>query len=196
MERLEQPPKLLAQFAAGDLDAFEALFRQFQREVFGWIVRIVRDPAAAEDLTVEAFWRIYRAHARFQPERSFGAWARRIATNVALDYLKTARPREEQFAESVPPESAPDPRTGNPGIQNPAIQDPAIRQELRERTQLAFQQLPAQLRAVAALALIEECPHAEIAEALNLSTAAVKSRLFRAVRLLRKKLGNLDTSHA
>jgi RNA polymerase sigma-70 factor (ECF subfamily) len=196
MELFEQPPKLLAQFAAGELDAFETLFRHFQGEVFRWIVRIVRDPAAAEDLTIETFWRIYRARARFQPERSFGAWARRIATNVALDYLKTARPREEQFAESLRPESAPDPRTVNPAIQNPGIQNPATQRELRERTQLAFQQLPAQLRAVAALALIEECPHAEIAEALNISTAAVKSRLFRAVRLLRKKLGNLDTSHA
>lgn len=189
MERLEQPPELLAQFAAGDLDAFETLFRQFQGEVFRWIVRIVRDPAAAEDLTIETFWKIYRAHARFQPERSFGAWARRIATNVAFDYLKTARPREEQFAESLP-EPAVDSLTGGSAIQNPAIQ-----RELRERTQLAFQQLPAHMRAVAALALIEECPHAEIAEALNLSTAAVKSRLFRAVRLLRNKLGNLATSH-
>jgi len=189
MELLEQLPELLAQFAAGELDAFETLFRQFQAEVFRWIVRIVRDPAVAEDLTIETFWRIYRARARFQPDRSFGAWARRIATNVALDYLKTARTREEQFAASEF-ESAPDPRTGNPGIQNPAI-----RRELRERTQRAFQQLPAQLRAVAALALIEECPHAEIAEALNLSTAAVKSRLFRAVRLLRNKLGNLNTGH-
>jgi len=190
MELLDQPPKLLAQFAAGELEAFETLFRQFQGEVFRWIVRIVRDPAAAEDLTIETFWRIYRAHARFQPERSFGAWARRIATNVALDYLKTARPRDEQFAESLPGESLPNQFAGDSSSSNPAT-----RRELRERTQLAFEQLPAQLSAVAALALIEECPHAEIAEALNISTAAVKSRLFRAVRLLRKKLGNLDTSH-
>ena len=193
MERLEQPRELLARFAAGELNAFETLFRQFQAEVFRWIVRIVRDPAVAEDLTIETFWKIYRARARFQPERSFGAWARRIATNVALDYLKTARPREEQFAESLPAESSPDPRAGT--LASPAMANPAIQRELRERTQLAFQQLPAHMRVVAALALIEECPHAEIAEALNLSTAAVKSRLFRAVRLLRNKLGNLDTSH-
>jgi len=195
MERFEQPPKVLAQFAAGELEAFEALFRQFQGEVFRWIVRIVRDPAVAEDLTVETFWRIYRAHARFQPDRSFGAWARRIATNVALDYLKTMRPREEQFTENVSAESASDPRTANSVTGNVASGNPAIRRELRERMQLAFEQLPAQLRAVAAMALIEEFPHAEIAEALNISTGAVKSRLFRAVRLLRKKLGNLDTSY-
>src|SRR5579859_3510040 len=51
--------------------AFEALFRLHQRTVRGWILRIVRDPAAAEELTVETFWRIYRASDRFEPERGF-----------------------------------------------------------------------------------------------------------------------------
>lgn len=47
--------ELLERFAQGEMDAFEALFREFQRSVYAWIVRIVRDPAIAEDLTVEAF---------------------------------------------------------------------------------------------------------------------------------------------
>src|SRR6266567_5468612 len=177
MELLEEHPKVLAQFAAGELDAFEMLFRQFRGEVYGWIVRIVRDPSAAEDLTIETFSRIYVAHARFDPARSFGAWARRIGTNVAIDYLKTAQALQRHLAGNQPAERAEDPRTSNPAIQR----------EVRERTQVAFQQLPAQLRVVAALALLEDCPHREIAEALNISTAAVKSRLFRAVRMLRKK---------
>ncbi len=195
MDLLEENPTVLAQFAAGELEAFETLFRQFQGEVYGWIVRIIRDPSAAEDLTIETFWRIYRAHAHFEPDRSFGAWARRIATHVAIDCLKTRRPRERQLAVSIAGEAVLEKGTGNSAIQNSVIQNPAIQRELRERTQLAFQQLPAKLQAVAALALIEECPHSEIAEALNISTAAVKSRLFRAIRILRKKLGNLDTTH-
>ena len=69
----------LERFAAGDLVAFEALFRQFQGPVFGWIMRIVRDRGAAEELTVETFWRAWNARARFDPQREFGAWARRIA---------------------------------------------------------------------------------------------------------------------
>src|ERR1700675_4269595 len=91
MPVLEQPPDVLRQFCHGDLDAFEALFRHHQGEVHGWIVRIVRDPAAAEDLTVETFWRIYRARARFDRARGFGPWARRVAPNAALDHLKAAR---------------------------------------------------------------------------------------------------------
>lgn len=185
MELLEQRTEVLQQFAAGELDAFETLFRQFQGEVYRWIVRIVRDPVSAEDLTVETFWRIYRAHARFDPGRSFGAWARRIATNVAFDYLKSAPGRERQVVESLPADVA----------QDSAVPNPAIQRELRERTRLAFQQLPAKLRLVATLALIEDCPHSEIAEALSISTAAVKSRLFRAVHLLRQKLANLDINH-
>ena len=46
---------LLERFAQGELEAFETVFRQFQGEVFSWIVRIVRDPGIAEDLTVERF---------------------------------------------------------------------------------------------------------------------------------------------
>ena len=99
--------ELLERFAQGDLEAFETLFRQFQHEVYRWIVRIVRDPAAAEDLTVETFWRIYRAHARFRPEGNFGGWARRIATNVALDHLKRSR-REVELAEDLPAPGSPD----------------------------------------------------------------------------------------
>jgi RNA polymerase sigma-70 factor (ECF subfamily) len=92
------PDSVLHRFRDGDLDAFEALFREHQRPVYGWILRIVRNTAAAEDLTVETFWRIHRAHDRFQPEYPFGPWARRIATRAALDWLRAQRPEVELTA--------------------------------------------------------------------------------------------------
>jgi RNA polymerase sigma factor (sigma-70 family) len=172
----EQPPEVLGRFCHGDLDAFEALFRGYQNEVYRWIVRIVCDPAAAEDLTVETFWRIYRAHARFDPRRAFGPWARRIATNAALDCLKRARPETEVRDDLMAPPTA------NPGIS----------EELRRKIALAFRRLSPGLQAAATLALIEEQPYKEIAEALGISTVAVKVRVFRAVRLLRKELRGLE----
>lgn len=162
-------PELLQRFARGDLDAFEALFRQFQGLVFNWIVRIVRDRGIAEDLTVEAFWRIYKAHARFDPRCGFEPWARRIATNAALHHLRTARPEAQLDPERVPA----------PAAQSSEI-SPAVR--------AAFDALPAKLRVVATLALIEELPYAEIADALDISVPAVKMREFRAVRMLRDRL--------
>jgi RNA polymerase sigma-70 factor (ECF subfamily) len=172
MPVLEQSSDVLRQFCHGDLDAFEALFRQHQGEVYGWIVRIVRDQAAAEDLTVENFWRIHRAHARFDPERSFGAWARRIATNAALDHLKTTR-RETNLPDD---------------LASPPLPDPGISAELRRKTASAFRRLPPKLQVAATLALLEEQPYKEIAESLGISMGAVKLRVFRALRLLRKEL--------
>lgn len=164
--------ELLERFANGDVHAFETVFREFQGEVYRWIVRIVRDPAAAEDLTIETFWRIYRARARFDPKRAFGAWAHRIATHVACSHLKKAElltPLRQD-----PPERCAGPDSWAEGVHG------AIR--------LAFGGLPPRLRDVAELALIEERPYSEVAKTLGISVPAVKSRVFRAVRLLRRRL--------
>jgi len=167
--------ELLERFAAGDPDAFEALFRQHQREVYAWIIRIVRDSGAAEDLTVETFWRIYRARDRFDAGGNFRAWARRIATNAALDHLKRVRP-ETELVDDFP---------------SPTKGDPVVTSDLRRHIKRAFLALPAKYRLVATLALIEEQPYNEIAEAAGISVALVKVRIFRAVRMLRKKLNYL-----
>jgi RNA polymerase sigma factor (sigma-70 family) len=167
---------VLSSFQQGDLDAFESLFRTHQRAVYVWILRIVRNPATAEELTVETFWRIYRAHARFEPMRGFEGWARRIATHAALDWLRSTR---AESASSV--ELAIDPAS-------PQIADPAVSAEIRQRTASAFQRLPPKLRIAAVLAVVQEQPHKEVAEALGISVAAVKLRVFRALRLLRKDL--------
>jgi len=167
--------ELLRRFAEGDPEAFEALFRQYQGEVFRWIVRIVRNRAAAEDLTVETFWRLHRAHARFDPARGkWGAWLRRIATNVALDHLRKVRGEVPLLAD--PPDA--------PG----AHREPGERAELRGQIFRAMESLSPRLRAVVLLALVEEEPYEEIAQALGISVGAVKVRVFRAVRILRKQL--------
>ena len=157
-------------------EAFEALFRIHQRVVRRWILRIVRDPAVADELTVETFWRIYRARDRFEPERGFEPWARRIATHTALDWLRTQKPEyavENEFFAELP---------GKPAA------DPAVSDELRRKTAAAFGRLRPGLRIAAALAVIEERPYKEVAEALGISVTAVKLRVFRALRLLRKDL--------
>jgi RNA polymerase sigma factor (sigma-70 family) len=176
---------LLERFARGDLDAFEQLFQQFHREVYGWLVRLTRDPAAAEDLTVDVFWRIYRAHATFDTARSFGAWARRIASNAALDHLRRVRrgwaiahgaATELEGRQPVPvsfPMSAPDSRA---------------RSDRDVRVERAFLTLAPKLRIVAELALVEEMPQDEIAAALGISRSAVKSRAARALKALKQAL--------
>jgi RNA polymerase sigma-70 factor (ECF subfamily) len=167
---------VLNKFRHGDIDAFETIFRQHQRGVYNWILRIVRNPATAEDLTVETFWRIHRAHARFDPARGFEGWARHIATHAALDWMRTRRTERVLTAEISEDPAAPD------------FADAAVPAEIRQKTAAAFTRLPPKLRIAAVLAVIEEQPHKEVAEALGISIAAVKLRVFRALRLLRKDL--------
>jgi RNA polymerase sigma-70 factor (ECF subfamily) len=124
----------LERFTRGDIQAFEALFRDYQGEVYGWIIRIVHDSGAAEDLTIETFWRIYRARARFDPCRPFGAWARRIATNLALEHLSRRHPEKSLDSGSFI-------RTPGPGTPDPAIAADVCAQVLA-----AFDELPAKLR--------------------------------------------------
>lgn len=169
-----EPIDILNQFQQGNLAAFETLFRLHQRSVYGWILRIVRNPAAAEDLTVETFWRIHKAHARFQTNRGFEAWARRIATHAAFDYLRTRRPEIE-----LPPD-----------LPAAVTADSAVSAEIRYKTTIAFEKLPPKLRIAAVLAVVEELPYKEVAEAIGISVAAVKLRVFRALRLLRKDLAS------
>jgi RNA polymerase sigma-70 factor (ECF subfamily) len=155
---------------------FEALFRLHQRAVFCWILRIVRNPAAAEDLTTETFWRIYRFIDRFDSTRKFEPWARRIATRVALDWLRSERPETsmpDDFFATLP---------------SPSLGDPGVVAEVRSRVAQALGRLPPKLRVAATLAVLEDLPHKQVAQSLGISVAAVKLRVFRALRLLRKDL--------
>ena len=166
----------LVQFRRGSDEAFEALFHLHQRAVRGWILRMVRDASVADELTVETFWRIYLARERFDPERGFAPWARRIASRAALDWLRARRPEyavDGEFFMGLPARNE---------------QDPAITDEIRRKTAAAFGRLRPGLRIAATLAVIEERPHKEVAEALGISVVAVKLRVFRALRLLRKDL--------
>ena len=149
---------------------FEDLFRRHQSMVYGWIVRIVRDPAAAEDLTIETFWKVYRTRERFDPSREFAPWIRRYASNCALNYLRRVR-------------QMPQMGTAEGGCP-PLVGDPAVRAGIVR----AFESLPVKLRVAATLALVEEVPYEEIASSLDISIGAVKSRVFRATRKLRAKL--------
>jgi RNA polymerase sigma-70 factor (ECF subfamily) len=142
-------------------------------------MRIVRDPAVAEDLTVEAFWRAHKAHSGFDPEANFAAWLRRIVTNLALDHLRKRLPYVD-LPDDLAAERKP---------------DSVVQQQTRLAIRKAFGELPSRLRVVAQLGLIEDESYAEIADALGISAGVARTRMFRAIRVLRKKLQRLG-AHA
>ena len=211
-------------FARGEMSAFEALFRAHQADVYRWCLRIVREHAAAEDLTMDAFHRAWRSHATLDPRGNFGGWLRRIATNLALDYLRAAkRTVPLEFGGSVGASGggaggrAQDAHGGGSdgvsaahdaaaraasqaglGVMRHlapgAAEDPGVLRERREQIAAAFAELSPKLRVVATLAFIEDQPYAEIADALAISEAAARVRAHRAMAFLREKLQHLRKS--
>jgi len=90
---------VLNAFRHGDMDAFETLFRQHRRAVYGWILRIVRDAATARRVNCGDLLAHLPGACTLEPSRGFAGWARRIATHAALDWMKSRRVERELTTE-------------------------------------------------------------------------------------------------
>jgi RNA polymerase sigma-70 factor, ECF subfamily len=167
--------ELRRRFVDGDINAFETIFHEAEQDIYRWVLRMVRDPAIAEDVVIETFWRVYRSRATFDCQRSLRPWIRRIATNVARDHLRR-HPLEVELPEALP---------------QPPHGDPAVTEDVHRKVRQAVAALPPKHRIIVMLALVEGQAHREIAEALGIPVGTVKSRLFHAVRLLRRRLRRL-----
>jgi RNA polymerase sigma-70 factor (ECF subfamily) len=155
---------LAARAARGDRDAFEQLVHRFQRRIYGFAYRYIRDADEAQDLVQEIFLRLYRKLGRFDPHRPFEPWLWRVAANVCANYLdkRVPRPAALEGDDSGGGTAAP----------------PALLEETRLGA--ALSRLPPNYRLVLVLHYQADMPLAEIAGTLGLSEMTVKSRLYRA----------------
>lgn len=163
---------LAALAAAGDPEAFEQLVHRFQRRIYGFAYRYVRDSHEAQDLVQEVFLRLYRKLHSFDPRRPFEPWLWRVAANVCVNYLDKRVPRPALL----------DAEGRQAGITSP----PAVMEETRLGAALAA--LPPSYRLLLILHYQADMPLAEIAQSLGLSLVTVKSRLHRARNQLQQVL--------
>jgi len=154
----------------GDLRAFEQLYRLYIDRVYGLCLRLVRNTAAAEDCTQQAFVSAWTALPGFKARSSFGTWLHRIAANAALgDRRKAAR-------------DSPDASVGASG---PIVFDTPV--EVRD-IEAAIQALPDGARDVLILCGIYGFSHAEVATMLGIAEGTCRAQLHRARDLLRGRL--------
>jgi RNA polymerase sigma factor (sigma-70 family) len=163
---------LAARAARGDRDAFEQLVHRFQRRIYGFAFRYIRDADEAQDLVQEVFLRLYRKLGRFDPRRPFEPWLWRVAANVCANYLDRRVPRPAALEVDG----------GGAGTAAP----PTILEETRLGA--ALSRLPPSYRLVLVLHYQADMPLAEVADTLGLSEVTVKSRLYRARTRLQQAL--------
>jgi RNA polymerase sigma-70 factor (ECF subfamily) len=182
------PDAELAERAAGGDDrAFEAIMRRHNRLLFRTARSILRSDAESEDALQEAYLRAWRALASFRADSKLSTWLVRIVINEALGRLRrrsaTVIPLEATMDDSdAPPE---DSIAGDEAQQPDSI---AMRGEIRRMMEARIDTLPEAFRTVFMLRAVEELSVGEVASALGLPEATVRTRFFRARGLLRESL--------
>ncbi len=188
--------ELISCAARGEAAAFEALMRRHNQLVFRAARSILRSDAEAEDAAQDAWLNAWRALGRFRAESRFSTWIVRIVRNVALGRLRrgtaqiiplelamVSTDRETQAALADEPHRTPEAELA--------------RAEIRKLMEARIDSLPEVYRSVFVLRAVEEMSVDEVAAALDIPNATVRSRFFRARGLLREGMAReLDSALA
>jgi RNA polymerase sigma-70 factor, ECF subfamily len=160
---------LVGRVRAGDLDAFEPLYRAHGGRVYALCLRMTGDAALAAELTQDAFVRAWERLDSYRGQSAFGTWLHALAVNVVLMHLRGGRRRDAHAGDGDPDEL--------PNVR-PVPAD--------ERIDLdrAIASLPPGARAAFVLHEIEGYSHDEIARLTGTAAGTVRAQLFRARRLL------------
>ena len=170
----------------GDTRAFDELVVRYRDKVYRLSFKILRHEDDAAEALQEAFLSAYKGLAKFKSESTFSTWLYRIATNAAL--MKYRRRREGHVSLEQSQSSAEDAEPLQLQDWSALPVDDLLNDELRRVMQQGVDRLPEDLRTVFLLRDVEERSNAEVSQILDLSVAAVKSRLHRARLALRGHL--------
>jgi RNA polymerase sigma-70 factor (ECF subfamily) len=180
--------ELAVRAAAGDEAAFEAIMRRYNRLLFRTARSILRSDAETEEVLQEAYLRAWRALGSFRADAKLSTWLARIVINEALGRLR------RRGAQVIPLEPAMEP-DATPVHERLEDDDPdgqpelvAMRAQMRRLMEAQIDRLPEAFRTVFMLRAVEELSVDEVAAALEIPEATVRTRFFRARSLLREGL--------
>lgn len=171
----EDDAALLALVQRGDDHAMAALFDRYSKVVYSVALRVLRDPAAAEDVLQEVFMQIWRNPAGFEATRgSLGGWLAVVSRNRSIDALRRRRPSDS--VDDVVLASKCN------------LADEAERNSMMEKARGVIYQLPVEQRKTLEMAFFDGLTHSEIAEMTGDPLGTVKTRIRSALLSLRKAL--------
>src|SRR6266849_1911330 len=169
---------------AGDAAAFEFLYRLHGRRVYALCLRMLGNPADAEDLAQEAFLQLFRKIATFRGESAFSTWLHRMTVNVVLMRLRKKSLPTDSLEETIEPDaesSAPKRDVGAPDLRLSGAVD-------RVNLERSVEKLPPGYRTVFVLHDVQGYEHNEIADIMGCSVGNSKSQLHKARTRLRELL--------
>jgi RNA polymerase sigma-70 factor (ECF subfamily) len=183
--------ELMTAFAGGDADAFTVLYERHLGGLLNFFFRLSWDRALAEDLTQETLIRAFKSANTWTPSAKFTTWLYRVARNLWIDHIRSARIRRDGGSLDAPLPDSDD--RGNtymdllPADVRPP-QEEAERRELYGQIMAALDRLPEEQRIVFVLSQLQDMKYHEIAEVLEIPVGTVKSRMHTAVLKLQELL--------
>ena len=179
--------ELMLRIAEGDEHAFEILVERHQTHVLNLIYRFLGDRTKSQDLAQEVFLRVWRAAGDYKPKAKFTTWLYRIAANLCLNELKSARRKKWlRFFQADTDEQ----NSGENDFSDssPSPEDLLLSKERTIEITNALQSLPENQRMALILKRYDDLSYEEIARVLNCSVSAVESLIVRAKKNLQEKL--------
>lgn len=185
---LDCDAELMLRVKDGDSLSFALLLEKHRAPVIHFLYRMVQDRAVSEELAQEVFLRVYRSRASYEATAKFTTWLFRIATHLALNWLRDGRRErgQERLDEEGAEFRARQVRDGEPSVEQRLVSGARL-----EEVRRAVAALPAKQRAAVLMHKYEELEYSQIARVLGCSESAVKSLLFRAYETLRARLAHL-----
>lgn len=180
--------ELMLRVREGDDTSFALLLERHRSPVVHFLYRMVLNQAVSEELAQEVFLRVYKSRATYEPTAKFTTWLFRIATHLALNWIRDGR--KEKGHQSLNQELSDGVERQLPDRQ------PSVEQELLYEVKLnevrqAIEALPSKQKAAVLMHKYQELEYSQIAKALQCSESAVKSLLFRAYETLRARLAHM-----
>ena len=168
----------LDQARKGDKDAFGQLIDAYQIPVYNLAYRMLNNSGEAEEAAQEAFIRAYTRLESYNPDHKFSTWLLSITSNYCIDLL---RKRRAIFL------SIDEPLGAHPALRSDKIKEPEAQVTLNEQQEMVqslLEDLPDEYRQAVVLRYWYELSYEEIADSMETTVSAIKSRLFRARKLL------------
>ena len=173
----------------GDEASFADLLERHRGPVIHFLYRMVQNQAVSEELAQEVFLRVYRSRSTYEPTAKFTTWLFRIATHLALNWIRDGR--NEKTQDSLDRETA-DGATRQIQDRGRTVEQELLYQARLAEVRRAIETLPAKQRAAVLMHKYEEMEYSQIANVLICSESAVKSLLFRAYESLRSRLAHMS----
>jgi RNA polymerase sigma-70 factor (ECF subfamily) len=184
---LDEDQVLVKKILEGKKASFEELMRKYNKRIYGFIFRMIRDEEVSAELTQDFFIKIYRVLDGYNFEYKFSTWAYRVCRNMVIDYVRKNQAQVDSLDDETVTQKQmleSENYVREDGFENMA------REELNQCVWKMVDRIPLKYRELILLRYLQGLKYDEIAEVTELPAGTVKNRIYKAKELLRAEMGD------